>query len=73
MAKRGQAQDAIPGQVRCLGRCGKQFYSPDRCRVRFCPACKRSRVAVSPMEERRIHVSVGLPEHVRSQWERTTG
>ncbi len=32
------------GRVRCLGPgCGKTFHSPDRCRIRFCAACRRKR------------------------------
>ena len=31
-----------PGRVRCL-RCQDFFNSPDRCRVRICPGCKRDR------------------------------
>lgn len=42
------------GMVRCLGPdCGKQFLSPDKCRIRICPACKA----------RRGDYSSGLPEH----------
>lgn len=27
--------------VRCLGHCNKKFLSPDKTRVRICPACKK--------------------------------
>ena len=30
------------GWVRCLGGCGQMWDSPDRLRIRICPACKRS-------------------------------
>lgn len=50
--KKGYVQKA--GMVRCLGPgCGKQFLSPDKCRIRICPACKA----------RRGDYSSGLPEH----------
>lgn len=29
------------GVVRCLGGCGKTFASPDRCRIRICPVCRK--------------------------------
>lgn len=42
------------GMVMCLGPgCGRQFLSPDRCRIRICPACKA----------RRGDYSSGFPEH----------
>ena len=28
-------------RVRCLGPCGMWFQSPDKKRVRICPACKK--------------------------------
>lgn len=31
-----------PGVVKCLGGCNQQFQSPDRLRIRICPACKRA-------------------------------
>ncbi len=31
------------GIVRCLGGCGQTFASPDRCRIRICPNCKKRR------------------------------
>ncbi len=31
---------SVPGEVRCLGRCGKLFKSPDRVRIRICNKCK---------------------------------
>lgn len=37
-------QDAgAGGRVRCLGGCGQTFLSPDRCRIRVCPVCKKHR------------------------------
>ena len=30
------------GMVDCLGRCGKQFHSPDRLLIRICRNCKIS-------------------------------
>lgn len=29
----------IKKKVQCLGWCGKEFYSPDPCRIRFCNSC----------------------------------
>ncbi len=42
----GSAKKVAPrsGMTRCLWMgCGKQFFSEDKCRVRFCPSCKRKR------------------------------
>lgn len=40
-ARQDAAESGLSGMVRCLGPdCGKQFLSPDKCRIRLCPACK---------------------------------
>ncbi len=41
-ARQDALKNGISGMVKCLGPdCGKQFLSPDRCRIRICPACKQ--------------------------------
>lgn len=49
-----RAPSGLRGKVSCLGGCGALFDSPDRLRIRMCPACKRT------------HGRSGLPEAFES-------
>ncbi len=32
-------EDAVAGEVNCLGWCGKKFHSLDRANLRYCKVC----------------------------------
>lgn len=51
--------DKVPGEVSCLGWCGKKFMSPDKKRVRFCSRCRGRRDQASATASRMELMSMG--------------
>jgi len=53
--------DGLPGVTRCLGRlvsgewCNKQFYSPDKTRIRFCKECAERKTRLEREKSVRVY------------------
>lgn len=56
-ARQDAAKNGVSGMVRCLGPdCGKQFLSPDKCRIRLCATCKRASYSTFAPQEHALRL-----------------
>lgn len=56
------ARHLNPGRVMCLGWCGKEFNSPNKVKVRYCPKCSRKKDdAQRSLSWRAIEITLGGP------------